>query len=213
MMSGSIDNSLFTIHPRQTHGFTGARLEDGMEEDGKPSPWKKHNRIRVDGLDIDHLNRGVQGPFSWIHEGTVDIVADIMLPAENDESIAKVMADFYERLEATVTSNQYTETLSQRSQKDPESLSEADKRFIAMDLRVNLNNVRAVVPIFTRDLSYINNALIRPIVAYINSKRTFIPINCRLVKRASDFDGSWTIFDSGLMDDLSAAVSIFPLPY
>ncbi|KAJ5911246.1 Mitochondrial distribution and morphology protein 31 [Penicillium subrubescens] len=205
MMSGSFDNSLFTIHPRQTHGFTGARLEDGMEEDGKPSPWKKHNRIRVDGLNIDHLNRGVQGPFSWIHEGTVDIVADIMLPVENDESIAKVMADFYDRLEATVTSNQYTETLSQRSQKDPESLSEADKRFIAMDLRVNLNNVRAAVPIFTRDLSYINNALIRPIVAYINSKRTFIPINCRLVKRASDFDGSWTIFDSGLMDDLSAA--------
>jgi distribution and morphology protein 31 len=204
MMSGSFDNSLFTIHPRQTHGFTGARLEDGME-DGKPSPWKKHNRIRVDGLNIDHLNRGVQGPFSWIYEGTVDIVADIMLPAENDESIAKVMADFYDRLEATVTSNQYSETLSQRSQKDPESLSEADKRFLAMDLRVHLNNVRASVPIFTRDLSYINNALIRPIVAYINSKRTFIPINCRLVKRASDFDGSWTIFDSGLMDDLSAA--------
>ncbi|OOQ86083.1 Mitochondrial distribution and morphology protein 31 [Penicillium brasilianum] len=204
MMSGSFDNSLFTIHPRQTHGFTGARVEDGME-DGKPSPWKKHNRIRVDGLNIDHLNRGVQGPFSWIYEGTVDIVADIMLPAENDESIAKVMADFYDRLEATVTSNQYSETLSQRSQKDPESLSEADKRFLAMDLRVHLNNVRAVVPIFTRDLSYINNALIRPIVAYINSKRTFIPINCRLVKRASDFDGSWTIFDSGLMDDLSAA--------
>jgi distribution and morphology protein 31 len=78
-----------------------------------------------------------------------------------------------------------------------------------MDLRVHLNNVRAAVPIFTRDLSYINNALIRPIVAYINSKRTFIPINCRLVKPASDFDGSWTVFDSGLMDDLSAAVSIF----
>lgn len=84
-----------------------------------------------------------------------------------------------------------------------------------MDLRVHLNNVRAAVPIFTSDLSYINNALIRPIVAYINSKRTFIPINCRLVKRVGDFDGSWTVFDSGLMDDLSAAVStlsLFPYP-
>lgn len=211
MMSGSFDNSLFTIHPHQTHGFTGARLEGGIEEDGKPSPWKKHNRIRVDGLNIDHLNRGVQGPFSWIHEGTVDIVADIMLPAENDESLAKVMADFYDRLEATVTSNQYSESPSHPSQTDSETMSEADKRFIAMDLRVHLNNVRAAVPIFTRDLSYINNALIRPIVAYINSKRTFIPINCRLVKRASDFDGSWTVFDSGLMDDLSAAVSTPPV--
>ncbi|OQE46585.1 hypothetical protein PENCOP_c001G05561 [Penicillium coprophilum] len=202
MMSGSYDDSLFTIHARQTHGFTGIRQDNGIEDDDKPNPWKKHNRIRVDGLNVDHLNRGVQGPFSWIHEGTVDIVADIMLPAENDESLAKVMVDFYDRLEATVTSNRHPEPVS--SDSNPESETE-DRRFLVMDLRVHLNNVRAVVPIFTRDLSYINNALIRPIVAYINSKRTFIPINCRLVKRVGDFDGSWTIFDSGLMDDLSAA--------
>ncbi|CAI7615327.1 unnamed protein product [Penicillium glandicola] len=202
MMSGSYDNSLFTIHARQTHGFTGIRQDSGAEEDGKPNPWKKHNRIRVDGLNVDHLNRGVQGPFSWIHEGTVDIVADIMLPAENDESLAKVMVDFYDRLEATVTSNRYPEPLS--SDSSPEAETE-DRRFLVMDLRVHLNNVRAAVPIFTRDLSYINNALIRPIVAYINSKRTFIPVNCRLVKRVEDFDGSWTVFDSSLMDDLSAA--------
>ena len=77
---------------------------------------------------------------------------------------------------------------------------------MVMDLRIHLNDVRASVPIFTRDLSYINNALIRPIVAYINSRRTFIPLNCRVVKMSSDFDGSWTLFDSGLMDDLSAEV-------
>ncbi|KAJ5894409.1 hypothetical protein N7495_006100 [Penicillium taxi] len=204
MMSGSYDNSLFTIHPRQSHGFSGNRLNEELDEHGKPNPWKKHSRIRVDGLNIDHLNRGVQGPFSWIHEGTVDIVADIMFPAENDESLAKVMADFYDRLEATVTSHQSSDS-PQQAQMDFGIVSDTDKRFLVMDLRVNLNNVRAVVPIFTRDLSYINNALIRPIVAYINSKRTFIPINCRLVKRVSDFDGSWTVFDSSLMDDLSAA--------
>ncbi|KMU80872.1 mitochondrial inner membrane protein Mdm31 [Coccidioides immitis RMSCC 3703] len=210
-MSGSFDNSLFTIHPRQTHSYTGAQLNNGVEENGKPSPWKKHSRIRIDGLNIDHLNRGVEGPFSWIHEGNVDIVADIMFPAENDESLAKVMADFYDRLEATVTSNRYqslAESLPTNVEDGTANLlsaaSKNDKRFVVTDLRIHLNNVRAVVPLFTRDLSYINNALIRPIVAYINSKRTFIPIQCRLVKRVSDFDGSWTIFDSGLMDDLSA---------
>ena len=74
-----------------------------------------------------------------------------------------------------------------------------------MDLRLHLNDVRAGVPIFTRDLSYVNNALIRPIVAYINNPKhhAFIPINCRVVKPAADFDGSWTVFDSGLMGDLS----------
>ncbi|PLB41662.1 mitochondrial distribution and morphology protein [Aspergillus candidus] len=205
MMSGAYDNSLFTIHPRQTHSFTGAQLDNGREEDGKPSPWKKHNRIRVDGLNIDHLNRGVPGPLSWIHEGQVDIVADMMIPADNDESLAKVMADFYDRLEATVTSNRFHSAADIAGRAD-EPVADEDKRFLVTDLRLHLNNVRAVVPIFTRDLSYINNALIRPIVAYINSRRTFIPVNCRLVKRAGDFNGSWTIYDSGLMDDLSAAV-------
>ena len=207
MMSGAYDNSLFTIHPRQTHSFTGAQLDNGREEDGKPSPWKKHNRIRVDGLNIDHLNRGVPGPLSWIHEGQVDIVADMMIPADNDESLAKVMADFYDRLEATVTSNRFHSAADIAGRAD-EPEAEEDKRFLVTDLRLHLNNVRAVVPIFTRDLSYINNALIRPIVAYINSRRTFIPVNCRLVKRAGDFNGSWTIYDSGLMDDLSAAVRL-----
>ncbi|EZF13144.1 hypothetical protein H112_06296 [Trichophyton rubrum D6] len=198
MMSGSYDNSLFTIHPRQTHRYTGTQLQGGLEEDGGRSPWKKHNRIRIDGLNIDHLNTGVQGPFSWIHEGTVDIVADLMLPAESDESLGKVMSDFYDRMEATVTADRYHPNDSALAR------NEDNKRFVVTDLRIHLNNVRAVVPIFNRDLSYVNNALIRPIVAYINSRRTFIPIQCRLVKRASDFDGSWTIFDSGLMDDLSA---------
>ncbi|PYH94418.1 hypothetical protein BO71DRAFT_450068 [Aspergillus ellipticus CBS 707.79] len=206
MMSGSFDNSLFTIHPRQTHSFTGAQLDSGTDDDGKPSPWKKHSRIRIDGLNIDHLNRGVQGPFSWIHEGTVDIVADIMFPAENDEGLAKVMADFYDRLEATVSSNGAFDSALPNFSSSSEVTSEEDRRFLVTDLRLHLNNVKAVVPIFTRDLSYINNALIRPIVAYINSRRTFIPVNCRLVKRVGDFDGSWTTFDSGLMDDLSAAV-------
>ena len=204
-MSGEIDHSLFTIHPRQTHSLTGSRLEN---ESDQKEVFKKQSRIRIDGLNIDHLNRGVEGAFSWIHEGNVDIVADIMFPTDNDDSIVKVMSDFYDRLEATVTSNRLN-IYGSNQNGDPAKHNPADdKRFLIMDLRVHLNDVRAVVPIFTRDLSYVNNALIRPIVAYINSRRTFIPLHCRVVKRHSDFDGSWTVFDSGLMDDLSAEVCL-----
>lgn len=216
-MSGAFDGSLFTIHPRQMHGFAGSQAaHDDSGTDGEANPWKKHSRLRIDGLKIDHLNRGVEGPFGWIHEGNVDIVADVMFPADTDDSIVKVMSDFYDRMEATVTSNRYihilensprTADLDTPEQKAAyaEKLSrDDDKRFLVMDLRVHLNDVKAGVPLFTRDLSYINQALVRPIVAYINSKKTFIPINCRIVKRAREFDGSWTIFDSGLMEDLSA---------
>lgn len=213
-ISGAFDGSLFTIHPRQVHGLAGAHYE--AEEDGETNPWKKHSRLRIDGLKIDHLNRGVEGPFGWIHEGNVDIVADILFPADTDESIAKVMSDFYDRMEATVASNRYLPILEnhprtadlntpeQRAAYEAKIKRDDDKRFLVMDLRVHLNDVKAAVPLFTRELSYINQALIRPIVAYINNQNTFIPINCRIVKRASEFDGSWTIFDSGLMEDLSA---------
>ena len=218
IMSGSFDESLFTIHPRQMHGHVGGQIGGGLGVKGQATQWKKHSRLRIDGLNIDQLNRGVEGPFSWIYEGNVDIVADLMFPADSDESIAKVVSDFYDRVEATVIS-------SRHPPKDQESIridaidtewsaptgsnsSDDDKRFLVMDLRVHLNDIRAAVPIFTKDLSYVNNALIRPMVAYMNSRRTFIPINCRVVKRTREFDGSWTIFDSGLMDDLSAEVRL-----
>ncbi|ETI26709.1 hypothetical protein G647_10369 [Cladophialophora carrionii CBS 160.54] len=219
-ITGEFDKSLFTIHPRQTHSYTGVQLND--PENPSNEPWKKQSRIRIDGINIDHINRGAAGPLSWIHEGNVDIVADIMIPNDGDDSVIKVMTDFYERMEATLTSKKHLEQqhLDEYVSGDEpvavggvvvpspgaQAVRDEDKRFLVMDLRIHLNDVRAVVPLFTRDLSYINNALIRPIVAYINSRRTFIPINCRVVKRLSDFDGSWTVFDSGLMDDLSAEV-------
>ncbi|KAG9196617.1 hypothetical protein G6011_01738 [Alternaria panax] len=211
MMSGSFDNSLFTIHPRQTHNYTGTQLSSGRDsEDGKA--WKKHSRIRIDGLNIDHLNRGFEGPFSWIHEGNVDIVADVMFPSDDDDSIAKVMSDMYDRVEATVIQQRkhhfsdhavhgFDEQHEDKSHLDEET--EEDKRYMIMDMRVHLNDVRAAVPIFTRDISYVNNALVRPIVAYMNSSRTFIPVNCRVVKKVSEFDGSWTLYDSGLMEEVS----------
>lgn len=221
-MSGSFDNSLFTIHPRQVHSTTGVTLVHGSEEEA--SQWKKHSRIRLDGLKIDHLNRGVEGPFSWIYEGNVDIVADLMIPTDADGSIAKVMSDFYDRMEATVTAQTHhglhrqvnhredkrsssSEARSTPANQHTEEEEEEEPRFLVMDIQIHLNDVRASVPLFTRDLSYVNNAAVRPIVAYINShshrSSNFIPISCRIVKRQSEFDGSWTVFDSGLLDDLS----------
>lgn len=221
-MSGSFDGSLFTIHPHQSHSPPNAR-KNGNSDDvtadfDNPAIWKKHSRMRIDGLKIDHLNKGVEGLFGWIYEGDVDIVADIVLPNEDDASLGKVVSDLYERLEATVTNHRYRHLLDNQPHiedlRSPEAQAAFeeemkaahDSRFLIMDMRVHLNSVRAAVPLFTNELSYINQALIRPIVAYINSRKTFIPVNCRIVKKVSEFDGSWTIHDCGLMEDLSAEV-------
>ncbi|KAI1504290.1 mitochondrial distribution and morphology proteins-domain-containing protein [Biscogniauxia marginata] len=242
-MSGSYDGSLFTIHPRQVHGVAAGH-ERSSDPLGGPDVWKKFSRLRIDGLKIDHLNRGVEGPFGWIYEGNVDIVADIRFPADNDDSITKVMGEFYDRLEEAVTSNRYLRVLDYPVRRNevifntpapseaedvpdeanptttsleplvnektlpatPLHTDDEPPRYLVMDLRIHLNDVKATVPVFRSNLSYVNQALVRPIVAYINAKRTYIPIGCRIVKRVSDFDGSWSIYDCGLMDDTSAEV-------
>ena len=220
MISGAFDNSLFTIHPQQNHGHMGSQPQISIGGSAETNIFKKQSEIRIDGLNIDHLIRVVKGPFSWIHEGNVDIIAVIMFPADNDGGIAKVMSDFYDRIEATVTSkqshrtNEETGIINNDSVESVESKKtvairngfEDDDRVLIMDLLIQLNDVRAAVPLFAKELSYVNNALIRPIVAYLNSRKNFIPINCRVIKRVDEFDGSWTMFDSGLMDDLSAEV-------
>ncbi|KHN98570.1 mitochondrial distribution and morphology protein [Metarhizium album ARSEF 1941] len=223
-MSGSFDGSLFTIHPRQVHGIVSRQNQEAMTRLGEQDAWEKFSRLRIDGLKIDHLNRGVEGPFGWIYEGNVDIVADLMLPAETDEGITKVMADFYDQLEEAVIVNKQrllqnsadnspvllqSGHLSEAGHVETAGTNEAggpgeeDRRYLIMDMRIHMNDVKAAVPLFTRDISYINQALVRPIVAYINAKKTYIPISCRIVKRLSDFDGSWTVFDCGLMNDAS----------
>lgn len=228
-MSGSYDGSLFTIHTPLVDNITG---REGPHTFGNPEAWKKSTRLRIDNLKIDHLNKNVDGPFGWIYEGRVDIMADVLLPAEEEEGLGKVVSDFYDQLDELVTSNR-TRLLRNTIDEDAAAASSArhsaseipiprelipekdqdqaygphpgqERRYVVFDLRIRLNDVKAAVPLLTNDMSYINQALVRPIVAYINSRRTYIPVACRFAKRRSDFDGSWSVFDSGLMDDLSA---------
>ena len=179
-ISGSYDNSLFTLHPRQSSG----QNDDEVVQ-------HKVSRLRVDGVDIEHLNRGVEGPFGWIQQGTVDVVADMELPLSHEVNLTKIVQGVVDHIEGAVN-------------KHPAHLDDDPK--IYMEILVKLNNTRAAVPLFTHDLTYINNALIRPIVAYINSRRTLIPIRCSVEKQLSEFDGSWTVYDSGLMGAVSAEV-------
>jgi len=218
--SGAYDDAQFNIHPRQMHSRVGMGKDDEPKDLAGDNPWKKHNRLRIDGLNIDHMNRGVEGPFGWITRGNVDIVSDIMFPADPDESISKVVSEIYSKVESTLSDrlsvhigedrdsmtyglNRATSPRSETQASLADGETDSDRRCIVMDLRVRINDIIATPPAFPKDVSYINNALIRPIVAFLNSRPSWVPINGRLVKRVSDFDGSWTLFDSGLMDEVS----------
>lgn len=200
-MSGSYDNSLFTVHKKQ-------RLDDfNRGHDDFVETWKRVTRIRIDSLNIDHLNTGLSGPFGWITSGKVDMFGDVMLPQDNNDinmsELVGIIAELI-RKEATRYRNPEAKRLDHQ-QRLAKGHSDVQKYFV-LDLTIRLNHVRASVPFQTPELSYINYALIRPIVAYINSKNTLIEVKSRVVKNIDDFAGSWTVYDSLLMDDISEEV-------
>ncbi|WWC66877.1 uncharacterized protein I206_100784 [Kwoniella pini CBS 10737] len=78
-----------------------------------------------------------------------------------------------------------------------------DRRQVVVDIDLRFRDLKAAVPIYTTDLSVTNNALIRPIVAFINANRTLVPIHCQVAADLNDFDGSWTLFETGLMTSIS----------
>ena len=199
-VSGTYDNSLFTIHPRQTPSTN-------QSQSGKIS------RLRIDGVNVDHLNRGVEGGmFSWVVEGKVDVIADMHLPCNAEEmDLRKIVEGVRENLETIKFTNgnggRHTDDEAETLYAPPRTTPQDETgEQVAFDIIVCLNDVRAQVPYLTPDLSYVNNALIRPIVAYINSRHTHIPVKCRIVKPLGDFDGAWGVWDSLLLDAVSAEV-------
>ncbi|KAI7953286.1 hypothetical protein MJO28_005833 [Puccinia striiformis f. sp. tritici] len=93
-----------------------------------------------------------------------------------------------------------------------ESISECDdqerqEEQVAIELDLRFKDLKASVPqIFSSSLSYVNNALVRPIVAFINANRTLIPIKCQVKLDLEEFNGSWTTYDIGLIEIISEQV-------
>ncbi|KAF8160724.1 mitochondrial distribution and morphology protein family 31/32 [Crassisporium funariophilum] len=208
---GQFDNCLFSLHKPQSIGRTN-------EKDLKDGDWARMTRIRIDGVNIDHLQNSttMEGPISWITSGKVDAVLDIKFPHDPHDNLPfnAILGEIADAISISLANNPDTAripgqrelakpALSAPSLEDEEKEEEDDKLKVVVDIDLRFRDLKAAVPIFNSDLSYVNNALIRPIVAFMNANRTLIPIHCRVVKDLSDFDGSWTMWETGLMDAIS----------
>ncbi|KAI9463718.1 mitochondrial distribution and morphology proteins-domain-containing protein [Lactarius psammicola] len=181
------------------------------EQDARDGGWSTMSRFRIDGVNIDHLQAMTteEGPISWITSGKLDAVLDIKFPRNPDADSLNVLID---ALATTAVAAVRERIPGQRELAKPpltvpQKLGEGegqgqDKVVIDIDLR--FRDLKAAVPIWTNELSYSSNALIRPIVAFMNANRTLIPVRCRVVKGLEHFDGSWTV--PGLMDDIALKV-------
>jgi len=211
---GQFDNCLFSLHKPQSMGRT-------TEEDLKDGHWKRMSRFRIDGVNVDHVQAmtATDGPISWITSGKLDAVVDIKFPRDpaDDVDINAIISEIASNISsaassqvASITSSVSERIPGQRELAKPPLQAPADEsdeaqvpKLMSVDIDLRFRDLKAAVPIFTSELSYVNNALIRPIVAFINANRTLVPIHCRILKDLSAFDGSWTMWETGLMDDIS----------
>jgi hypothetical protein len=83
--------------------------------------------------------------------------------------------------------------------------AEPDALSFKVDLR--LRNIRAHIPLHNDDLSLLSSALAKPIVAYINEHRPYIPLTCRFQLDRARFDGAWSLQDAGIAEALDHGVS------
>lgn len=138
------------------------------------------SRFRIDGVNVDHLQKSttMEGPISWITSGKVDAVLDIKFPRDPKgelpfNAILEEIADAITSLSETARIPGQRE-LAKPPLIAPETKvvvdnqdSEDYKPKVVIDIDLRFRDLKAAVPIFTTDLSYVNNALIRPIVAFM----------------------------------------------
>ncbi|KAG8214109.1 putative mitochondrial distribution and morphology protein 31 [Butyriboletus roseoflavus] len=211
---GQFDNCLFSLHKPQSIGRT-------TEQDIQDGKWSRMTRIRIDGVNIDHMQNSTTdptGPLAWITSGKVDAVLDIKFPRdpEDEYPFNVLLGELADAISTAASASLNLDRIpGQRELAKPPLVApstdvaedQPNQPRVVIDIDLRFRDVKAAVPLFTQNLSYVNNALIRPIVAFMNAHHTLVPIHCKVVKDVNDFDGAWTV--TGLMDEISQKVSGF----
>jgi distribution and morphology protein 31 len=115
---------------------------------------------------------------SWIKSGKVDAVLDIKFPHDTGEDVFDaIFGEIADAITTATTSLSLNDRIPGQRQLakppltapsdvgDDEQSQKSGSLIIDIDLR--FRDLKAAVPIFTNDLSYVNNAAVRPIVAFM----------------------------------------------
>ncbi|KAG0949612.1 hypothetical protein G6F57_001251 [Rhizopus arrhizus] len=188
----------------------GVLTDDDMKKQG----YKRKSRLRIDGVKVDHLFRGLEGPPGWITSGTVDVCADIYIPQEAVEAdstellrqLVYELTDSIDLPQPVILGAGKGELIvgggSQREEKKKNDQEDMNSKKFVMDVDYRFKETKASVPLKTPELSYLNSAMVRPVVGYISRNKAIVPIKTRVVMDLSNFDGSWSLYDSTLAERL-----------
>lgn len=123
----------------------------------------------------------MEGPISWITSGKVDAVLDIKFPRDPKDELAfnAILGEIADAITTSLSMPDTSRIPGQRELAKPpltapenedlatDFTSGDSKPKVVIDIDLRFRDLKAAVPIFTSDLSYTNNAFIRPIVAFM----------------------------------------------
>lgn len=122
----------------------------------------------------------MEGPISWITSGKLDAVLDIKFPHNPNEDLPfnAILGEIADAISVSLTSDITSaripgqRELAKPALTVPEEHDEEHKGDdlgpkVVVDIDIRFRDLKAAVPIFPPDLSYVNYALVRPIVAFM----------------------------------------------
>jgi len=142
-------------------------------------------------LNIDIIQGStVTGPLTWLIRGNIDINAKLINHIKEEEYIPRQLELFLDRMEPAPKPKPF----------------KYDGKEVTIDIGISLNNLSASVPVNAPEISYLVNALTRPIVAYMNTNYTKIPLNFTIGMGENLFNGALFPGDAELFTYISASV-------
>jgi distribution and morphology protein 31 len=190
---GIFDGSLFSLtRVMPTQKFKPKQYDDDEDEPETATlnaPPGIRSTLKIDGIKSDLISTSSSGPISWITEGTIDIDMDLQFYDDYWEE------GWHYHLDTNTQSGYYSR----------DSLHETPPLFLFVNLK--MNNLKADIPIGTDQLTLIKKALVIPVVAYMNTNYTSIPLNFEVHVPKEQFNGSWSPWEAGLFDAISYGVA------
>ncbi|TYJ56793.1 hypothetical protein B9479_002563 [Cryptococcus floricola] len=231
-ITGQFDNCLFSLHMPQKLGkvaekegskvkrmarfrIDGLPIEHAQYASGYVPPMSWLTSGKLDAvLDIKFPHHpddqvDLHALFAEIGRNVATISHGVHPDDPDDEKLKKAIEAAESSLLVGVIPGQHR--LARPALRAParalaRAKKEEEERRLVVDIDLRFRDLKAAVPLYTTDLSVTNNALFRPIVAFINANKTLVPIHCQVGADLNDFDGSWTLFETGLMTSISDQV-------
>lgn len=176
----------------------------GIPQRVGPQPANNSNlrELKIDGVPFDAINKSATGPLGWIKEGTLDISAIIAHPPKYIEGISDSPKWNYGSYGLHGTAGSYGSDVTHMDDMDAETNDDT----LAFRVDCMFNHLLVVAPLYTPHLSYLSNALIHPILSYMNAHNKHIPLTFDMRIPLAEFDGAWTPSEAGFWDFMSKAV-------